>query len=105
MSKNATSFPSFRTWEESMDRMSLTPSVVDAERPKERQRKALDHRFVDDEAFAVAAASKVEGGMQMSDILARRLLAAMLSRGIRVWLCGLLILSTPPVQLAATRTQ
>ena len=41
----------------------------------------------------------------MSDILARRLLAAMLSRGIRAWLCALLILSTPPVQLAATRTQ
>jgi hypothetical protein len=42
----------------------------------------------------------------MSDILPRRLLAAMLSRGdIRAWLCGLLILSTAPVQLAATRTQ
>ena len=41
----------------------------------------------------------------MSDIHARRLLAATLSRGQRAWLCGLLILVTPLVQLSATRTQ
>ena len=41
----------------------------------------------------------------MSDIHARRLLAATLSRGKRAWLCGLLILATPLVQLSATRTQ
>jgi hypothetical protein len=41
----------------------------------------------------------------MSDIQARRLLAAKLSRGKRAWLCGLLILSTTLVQLSATRTQ
>ena len=41
----------------------------------------------------------------MSDIHARRLLAATLSRGTRAWLCGLLILATPLVQLSATRTQ
>ena len=41
----------------------------------------------------------------MSDIHARRLLAATLSRGKSAWLCGLLILSTPPVQFSATRTQ
>ena len=41
----------------------------------------------------------------MSDIYARRLLADTLSRGKRAWLCGLLILATPLVQLSATRTQ
>ena len=37
----------------------------------------------------------------MPDIHARRLLAATLSRCRRAWLCGLLILSTPPVPLPA----
>jgi hypothetical protein len=41
----------------------------------------------------------------MPDIHAPRLLAAPLSRCRRAWLCGLLILSTPPVPLPATNTQ
>jgi hypothetical protein len=40
----------------------------------------------------------------VSDIFARRLRAATLSRGRRAWLCGFLILSAPPVQISATRT-
>jgi hypothetical protein len=46
-----------------------------------------------------------QGRSALSDIHARRLLTATLVRGKRAWLCGLLILSTPLVQLAATRTQ
>ena len=41
----------------------------------------------------------------MPDIHASRLLAATLSRCKHMWLCGLLILSTPPIPLPATRSQ
>ena len=40
----------------------------------------------------------------MPDIRSPRLLAATLSRRRRAWLCGLLILATPPGPLAATRS-
>ena len=41
----------------------------------------------------------------MTDIHARSLLAATLSHGTRAWLCGLVILSMPPLLLSATRNQ
>src|SRR5688572_4335047 len=41
----------------------------------------------------------------MPDIRARRSLTATLSRSRRAWLCGLVILATPPVPLPAARSQ
>ena len=41
----------------------------------------------------------------MSDIRARRLPAVTLSRCRRAWLCGFLILATPPISLPATPGQ